>query len=118
MTMTGGLATLRLPATGREGAQAQLRVTDPMHGTEPRRATAMPGFRAGFRRTSTDRAVAAGIAKQFDGMRPAVPPAGTGRQKPPGRGCPARTRGRGLRTRDGARPGPPATETARPPAPW
>jgi len=102
MTMIGGLATLRRLATGREGGQAQRRVTDPMHGTEPRRATAMPGFRAGFRRTSTDRAVAAGIAKQFDGMRPVVPRAGMGRRNRPGRGCPAIARGRGMRTRHGA----------------
>jgi hypothetical protein len=113
MTMIGGLATVRLLATGREGGQAQRRVTDPMHGTEPRRATAMPGFRAGFRRTSTDREVAAGTAKQFDGMRPAVPLAGMGRRNRPGRGCPAIARGRGMRTRHGAGRVHAVTDTAR-----
>ncbi len=112
MTLIGGPATVRPLATGREGGPAPPKVTGLTKGTQPRRATAIRGFRGGFRRTGTDREVAAGTAKRFDGMRTAVLRAGIGSGKRPGRARPGIPGGREVRTRHGVGPVCHATGTA------
>ena len=97
MRMIGVPATVRLVVTGREGRPAQPTDTDPKQGTEPQGATALAGFPAEFGRTGTDREVADGTARQLDGMRPAMPQAGTGHNNRPGLACPAIPRGGGMR---------------------